>query len=242
MGLLLDNEDQLDKFVTDIIIPAHNEEAAIGQVLSAIPRELVREIVVCDNASTDNTAAVARAHGATVLREPRKGYGSACLTGIAYLQQKAATDPLDCVVFLDADFSDHPEELPQLLIPITHHNFDLVIGSRVLGQREKGSLMPQQRFGNWLATTLVRWLYGVRFTDLGPFRAIRWSALQQLGMNDPNYGWTVEMQVRAAKMGLRCTEVPVSYRRRIGTSKVSGTIRGSVLAGYKILWTIFKLL
>lgn len=238
----MDNEDQLDKFVTDIIIPAHNEEAAIGQVLSAIPRELVREIVVCDNASTDNTAAVARAHGATVLREPRKGYGSACLTGIAYLQQKAATDPLDCVVFLDADFSDHPEELPQLLIPITHHNFDLVIGSRVLGQREKGSLMPQQRFGNWLATTLVRWLYGVRFTDLGPFRAIRWSALQQLGMNDPNYGWTVEMQVRAAKMGLRCTEVPVSYRRRIGTSKVSGTIRGSVLAGYKILWTIFKLL
>ncbi|MCB9082454.1 MAG: glycosyltransferase family 2 protein [Lewinellaceae bacterium] len=232
----------MDKFVTDIIIPAHNEEAAIGQVLSAIPRELVREIVVCDNASTDNTAAVARAHGATVLREPRKGYGSACLTGIAYLQQKAATDPLDCVVFLDADFSDHPEELPQLLIPITHHNFDLVIGSRVLGQREKGSLMPQQRFGNWLATTLVRWLYGVRFTDLGPFRAIRWSALQQLGMNDPNYGWTVEMQVRAAKMGLRCTEVPVSYRRRIGTSKVSGTIRGSVLAGYKILWTIFKLL
>lgn len=238
----MDNEDQLDKFVTDIIIPAHNEEAAIGQVLSAIPRELVREIVVCDNASTDNTAAVARAHGATVLREPRKGYGSACLTGIAYLQQKAATDSLDCVVFLDADFSDHPEELPQLLIPITHHDFDLVIGSRVLGQREKGSLMPQQRFGNWLATTLVRWLYGVRFTDLGPFRAIRWSALQQLGMNDPNYGWTVEMQVRAAKMGLRCTEVPVSYRRRIGTSKVSGTIRGSVLAGYKILWTIFKLL
>lgn len=232
----------MDKFVTDIIIPAHNEEAAIGQVLSAIPRELVREIVVCDNASTDNTAAVARAHGATVLREPRKGYGSACLTGIAYLQQKAAADSLDCVVFLDADFSDHPEELPQLLIPITHHNFDLVIGSRVLGQREKGSLMPQQRFGNWLATTLVRWLYGVRFTDLGPFRAIRWSALQQLGMNDPNYGWTVEMQVRAAKMGLRCTEVPVSYRRRIGTSKVSGTIRGSVLAGYKILWTIFKLL
>lgn len=177
-----------------------------------------------------------------VLEEPKRGYGNACLKGIAYLTAKTAELRPEVVVFLDGDFSDYPEELPSLTAPIFEKDFDLVIGSRVLGVRQKGSLTPQQVFGNWLATTLVRWMYKVRFTDLGPFRAIRFSKLLELEMKDPTYGWTVEMQVKAAKLGLRCTEVAVSYRKRIGISKVSGTISGSVKAGYKILWTIFKLI
>ena len=222
-----------------IIIPAYNEESSVGLVLQAIPKELVREIIVCNNASTDRTAEVALENGATVLNEMRKGYGSACLRGIEYLKQKE-NEP-EIVVFLDADFSDHPEEIPQLIHPIVEHDYDLVVGSRALGNMEKGAMMPQQVFGNWLATTLIRFFYKYEFTDLGPFRAIKYHQLIALDMQDRDFGWTVEMQVKAAKMKLKCTEVPVSYRKRIGVSKVSGTIRGTILAGHKILWTIFKL-
>ena len=200
------------------------------------------EVIVVNNGSTDDTSATAARAGAVVLEETNRGYGNACLKGIAYLTAKPAELRPEVVVFLDGDFSDYPEELPSLTAPIFEKDFDLVIGSRVLGVRQKGSLTPQQVFGNWLATTLVRWMYKVRFTDLGPFRAIRFSKLLELEMKDPTYGWTVEMQVKAAKLGLRCTEVAVSYRKRIGISKVSGTLSGSVKAGYKILWTIFKLI
>lgn len=230
----------MDKPLIDVIIPAFNEEASIGKVLSDIPKDLVREVIVCNNASTDQTAQVATQYGATVLLAEQKGYGSACLTGIAYLQQKLI--PPDIVVFLDGDYSDHPEEMPHLLQPILENDYQLVIGSRALGSMDKGAMQPQQVFGNWLATNLIRIFYRYHFTDLGPFRAIRYPALLDLQMQDKDFGWTVEMQVRAAKKQLKATEVPVSYRRRIGVSKVSGTIRGTILAGHKILWTIFKLL
>lgn len=226
----------------DVIIPAYNEEASIGKVLADIPAAVVREVLVCNNGSTDRTAEVARAAGATVLTEPRKGYGSACLTGIRYLQNKPVDEQPDLVVFLDGDYSDYPEEMPLLIQPLLEGPYDLVIGSRALGNLEKGAMQPQQIFGNWLATSLIRLFYGYRFTDLGPFRAVRWPALLALEMADPDFGWTVEMQVKAAKQQLACTEVPVSYRRRVGVSKVSGTVRGTILAGHKILWTIFKLL
>lgn len=232
----------MKKPIVDVIIPAFNEAQSIGLVLDDIPRDWVREVVVCNNASTDRTAEVARAHGATVLDEPRKGYGSACLRGIAYLRDKKTGDQPDIVVFLDADYSDHPEELPSLVQPIVEEGEDLVIGSRALGELESGAMMPQQIFGNWLATNLIRLFYRYHFTDLGPFRAIRWSSLLALDMQDPDFGWTVEMQVKAAKQKMACTERPVTYRRRVGVSKVSGTIRGTILAGHKILWTIFKLL
>lgn len=232
----------LERPTIDVIIPAWNEEHAVGKVLDDIPRAWVREVVVADNGSSDATATVARAHGATVVHERRQGYGSACLRAIRYLAAKPADEQPDIVVFMDADYSDHPEELPLVVRPIIEEGYDLVIGSRALGQLEPGAMMPQQIFGNWLATTLIRLIYGYRFTDLGPFRAIRWDRLLALGMEDPDYGWTVEMQVRAAKAGLRCTEVPVSYRKRVGVSKVSGTLKGTLLAGHKILWTIFKLL
>jgi glycosyltransferase involved in cell wall biosynthesis len=224
--------------IIDIIIPAYNEEAAIGHVVDDIPRKMVRHIIVCDNNSTDRTADVARDHGAVVVHEPIAGYGSACLRGMAYIAS-LDTKP-DIVVFLDGDHSDHPQQLPMLIQPIVDDAADLVIGSRVLGRADKGSLMPQQRFGNWLATLLLRVLYGVRYTDLGPFRAIRYESLLTLGMCDPNYGWTVEMQLKAAKKGLRYAEVPVDYRVRIGESKVSGTVKGTIGAGYKILYTIFR--
>lgn len=226
----------------DVIIPAYNESASLPSVLADIPRDWVREIVVCNNASTDNTAEVARSCGATVLDQPRKGYGSACLKGIEYLRNKPAGEQPDIVVFLDGDYSDHPDQLPEIVAPIIEHDYELVIGSRALGKMERGSMQPQQIFGNWLATNLIRLFYRVEFTDLGPFRAIKFPHLLALNMEDPDFGWTVEMQVRAAKAGLRCTEVPVRYRQRIGVSKVSGTVRGSFLAGHKILWTIFKLL
>lgn len=225
-----------------VIIPAYNEEKSIAHVISDIPADLVQEVIVVNNNSSDNTPEVARAAGATVLHESRPGYGNACLKGIAYLAARPADEQPDIIVFLDGDYSDYPGELPQVVQPILEGKADLVIGSRVLGKREAGALMPQQIFGNWLATTLLRWLYGVRYTDLGPFRAIRFSTLQQLGMRDRNYGWTVEMQARAARQKIRYAEVPVNYRRRIGVSKVSGTVKGSVLAGYKIILTIFKLL
>lgn len=228
--------------VIDVIIPAYNEEKSIGLVVEHIPKKLVREILVCNNASTDRTAEVARHGGAIVLDQPRKGYGSACLKGIEHIQAKAVDHQPDIIVFLDGDFSDYPEEIPDLIRPILEEDMDMVIGSRALGDMERGAMMPQQIFGNWLATTLIKLFYNVHFTDLGPFRAIKWNALQDLKMQDPDFGWTVEMQVKAAKMKLRCTEVPVKYRRRVGISKVSGTIRGTILAGHKILWTIFKLL
>ena len=227
--------------VIDVIIPAFNEESSIGLVLGDMPWGLVREVIVCNNASTDNTGQVAAAAGATVLEQPRKGYGSACLKGIHYLAAKPKEEQPDIVVFLDVDYSDHPEEMPALVNPIVEDDVDLVIGSRALGTKERGSMQPQQVFGNWLATNLIRLIYRYNFTDLGPFRAIKWNKLLTINMEDPDFGWTVEMQVKAAKYGLKCTEIPVSYRRRVGVSKVSGTIRGSYLAGKKILWTIFKL-
>lgn len=221
-----------------VIIPAFNEENGVGEVIREIPRSLVSEIVVVNNASTDNTEKVAREAGATVLREPVPGYGRACLKGIDYLKTLSA--PPDIVVFLDADYSDYPEEMEQLIQPIVTGNADLVIGSRALGKKESGSMTPQQIFGNWLATRLLHLIYKVKFTDLGPFRAIRFAQLLDLNMEDKTYGWTVEMQIKAAKKKLKCVEVPVRYRKRIGFSKVSGTVKGTVLAGYKIITTLLK--
>lgn len=221
-----------------VIIPAFNEEQSIGLVINAIPEELSKIVVVGNNGSTDQTAAVARKAGAVVVDESRKGYGNACLAGMAYL--KTLETPPEIVVFLDGDFSDFPGEMTNLIRPIAENEVDLVIGSRVLGNRENGALLAHQRFGNWLAVSMLKWLYRYRFTDLGPFRAIRYDRLMQLDMQDRNFGWTVEMQVKAAKHGLKCTEVPVSYRKRVGTSKVSGTIKGSVMAGYKIIGTILR--
>ena len=226
--------------IIDVLIPAFNEQESIGKVIQDIPKKWVRRIIVCNNASTDNTAEVASKHGATVVDQPLKGYGNACLKGMEYIHQNQ--EHPDIVVFLDGDYSDHPEELPILIEPILNHNMDLVIGSRAMGKLERGAMMPQQIFGNWLATNLIRLFYKYHFTDLGPFRAIRYSKLIEIEMEDKDFGWTVEMQVKAAKHKLKCTEVPVTYRRRIGVSKVSGTIKGTILAGHKILWTIFKLL
>lgn len=225
-----------------VIIPAFNEADAISHVVHDIPKQLVKEIIVVSNGSTDDTEGRAKQAGALVLSEPRKGYGSACLKGIEYLGTLPINDKPEIVVFIDGDYSDYPEELPKLIGPIKRDNMDLVIGSRALGNKEQGAMLPQQIFGNWLATTLIKWLYSVKFTDLGPFRAIRYDQLIKINMQDRTYGWTVEMQVKAAKLGLACTEVPVNYRRRIGVSKVTGTVKGTILAGYKILWTIFKLL
>ncbi len=222
---------------TVVIIPAFNEEASLPLVLRDIPAGLVAEVIVVNNGSEDATAEVARAAGATVIDEPRRGYGQACLTGIAYAETVAP----DAVVFLDGDYSDYPDEMPRLLEKLTE-GYDMVIGSRVLGRSEKGALLPQARWGNLLAVTLVRWFFRQRYTDLGPFRAIKWSRLKQLNMTDRNFGWTIEMQIKAARAGLKVTEVPVSYRKRIGVSKVTGTISGTIKAGYKIIFTIFKYL
>lgn len=230
----------MSDFKICVIIPAFNEENGVGQVLAEIPKALVDEIVVVNNASTDDTERIAKEGGATVLREPVSGYGRACLKGISYLQNLEVTP--DIVVFLDADHSDYPDEMMTLVAPILQGKADLVVGSRVLGTKEKGAMTPQQIFGNWLATRLMKLFYGVKFTDLGPFRAIRFSSLIELSMQDNTYGWTVEMQLKAAKMKMRCMEVPVQYRKRIGFSKISGTLKGTVLAGYKILYTIFKYL
>lgn len=230
----------MSKPIISVIIPAFNEENGIGQVLNEIPKNLVREVVVVNNASTDSTEKIAREGGAIVLREPISGYGRACLKGINYLIETVPQP--DVVVFLDADHSDYPEEMEALIQPITQEGVDLVIGSRVLGQKETGAMTPQQIFGNWLATRLLKLFYGIKFTDLGPFRAIRFSSLIELDMQDKTYGWTVEMQLKAAKRKMKCVEVPVRYRKRIGFSKISGTLKGTVLAGYKILYTIFKYL
>jgi glycosyltransferase involved in cell wall biosynthesis len=223
--------------VIDVIIPAYNEEESIGLVLDALPRDRVRRVVVADNNSKDRTASVACEHGAVVVPAPRQGYGSACLAALAYVRH----DPPDVVVFIDADFSDDPTELPLIAEPIEAGRAQMVIGSRTLKPQPPGAFTPQQRFGNQLACTLMRLLFRVRFTDLGPFRAITWDALEHLQMCDPNYGWTVEMQIKAAKRGLRFEEVAVNYRpRKFGESKVSGSLKGTVLAGYKILLLIFK--
>ena len=223
-----------------VIIPAFNEENGVGEVISEIPRELVNEIIVVNNASTDETARIAKRAGATVLNEPVRGYGRACLKGIDYIKQ---SDPRpDIVVFIDADHSDYPEEITELINPILSGNVDLVIGSRSLGRKEKGSMTPQQIFGNWLATRLLAIFYNARFTDLGPFRAIRLDSLLQLDMKDKTYGWTVEMQLKAAKKKMAWTEVPVRYRKRIGFSKISGTLKGTLMAGYKIIATIIRYL
>lgn len=221
-----------------VIIPAYNEEKAIGNVIADIPPKWVEEIIVVNNNSKDNTAQNAIKHGAKVLFEPRKGYGNACLKGIEYLKNKKNTPEI--VVFMDADYSDYPEELEKLIQPILLGKADLVIGSRELGTRERGSMTIPQIFGNWLATRLIYLFYKEKFTDLGPFRAITWPALLALEMKDKTFGWTVEMQVKAAKYGLKSVEVPVNYRQRIGVSKVSGTVKGTILAGYKIITTIFR--
>jgi len=226
--------------IIDVIIPAYNEEDSIGHVVRDIPGDLVRDIIVCNNASTDQTAQAAKEAGATVILAPNMGYGSACLEGITYINNESIKP--DIVVFVDGDYSDHPEQMPMLIQPIVDNDMDMVIGSRALGKLESGSMMPQQIFGNWLATTLIKFFYKYTFTDLGPFRAIKYSKLMDIEMQDPDFGWTVEMQVKAAKYKLKCTEVAVNYRKRIGVSKVSGTIKGTILAGHKIIWTIFKLL
>lgn len=227
--------------VIDVIIPAYNEERSIGKVIRDIPKDLVRTILVCNNNSTDNTIFQATEAGAKVINQPARGYGNACLCGIDYIRNQPPSGYPDIVVFIDGDYSDYPSEMPTLIGPILEGK-DLVIGSRVRGDLLSGSMTTPQLFGNWLATNLIRILYGFKFSDLGPFRAIRWNKLLELNMQDKNFGWTVEMQVKAIKQKMSCVEVPVSYRRRIGRSKISGTIKGTVMAGYKILWTILKLL
>ncbi|MBW2063550.1 MAG: glycosyltransferase family 2 protein [Deltaproteobacteria bacterium] len=217
-----------------VIIPALNEATSIGKVISSLP-PWVDDIIVVDNGSSDNTAAIARACGARVVYEQRRGYGSACLAGIRSLGET------DIVAFLDGDLSDYPEEIHGLVDSIAQGRADLVIGSRILGKREKGALTPQARFGNWLSCFLIRLFWGFSYTDLGPFRAISCSSLTTLNMADPDYGWTVEMQVKAVQCGLRILEIPVKYRRRLGTSKISGTLKGVILAGIKILFTVFRL-
>lgn len=221
-----------------VIIPALNEEKAIGKVLCRIPRNLVTEVVVVDNNSSDTTAEVAKSLGATVVRENRKGYGSACSRGIEHIMSNIPGTEI--VVFLDADYSDYPEEMPRLIQPIVQQNYDMVIGSRFLGSCSRGAMPWHQVLGNRLAVTLINWLYGFHYTDLGPFRAIKFDKLLKLSMQERKYGWTVEMQVKAAGQGLRCYDVPVKYRARIGKSKISGTFKGTVLAGYSILITIIK--
>ncbi|WP_194775907.1 glycosyltransferase family 2 protein [Pararhodonellum marinum] len=223
--------------IIDVIIPAFNEENAVGKVVKDLPK-VVRHIIVVNNNSKDDTKRQAQAAGAIVVDEPQQGYGKACLTGMAYL--RSLSPQPDVVVFVDADYSDHPEQLLDLIKPIQKGGFDMVIGSRARGQKEKGSMTFPQVFGNWLATSLMRRIYKTTYTDLGPFRAIKWDKLEALGMVDENYGWTIEMQIKAAKAGLKTTEVPVDYRQRIGVSKVSGTLKGVFGAGYKILWTIFR--
>jgi glycosyltransferase involved in cell wall biosynthesis len=217
-----------------VIIPAFNEQESIVHVINHIP-PFADEIIVVNNGSTDNTKTVAEKCGATVLDEMDKGYGAACLKGIEYLKGKS----YDIIVFLDGDYSDYPEEMSAIVDPIINQNFDLVIGSRMIGKRAKGSMLPQAMFGNWLSALLIKLFWNYSFTDLGPFRAIKYNSLIKLQMADKNFGWTVEMQIKAAKHKLNCTEVPVNYRKRIGKSKVTGTIGGTVKASAKILYLIF---
>ena len=225
------------KPIIKVIIPAYNEQNSIAKVINDIPK-IVDEVIVINNNSSDNTEINARKAGATVLIERRKGYGYACLKGMDYIA-KQKTKP-EIVVFLDGDYSDYPEQLTAIIDPIIKDNIDFVIGSRVKELREDGAMTPQQIFGNWLATSLMKLFFGAKFTDLGPFRAIKYNKLLALKMEDKTYGWTVEMQLKALKQKLNYTEVPVKYRNRIGVSKVSGTVKGSIFAGIKILSWIFK--
>jgi len=220
--------------VISVIIPARNEASSIGLVVSDLPRDMLREVIVVDNVSEDATSHAARDAGAVVLQEDRPGYGWACRRGIEHL----SSDPPDIVVFLDGDRADFAEELPSVVEPIVEGRADLVIGSRITGSSERGSLLPQAAVGNRLACAVIRLVSGVRFTDLGPFRAIRYDALVDLQMTEMRFGWTVEMQIKAVQAGLRCTEVPVSYRKRIGNSKVTGTISGTIKASARILWLL----
>ncbi len=226
-----------------VIIPAINEEASIGKVIKGIPENIVTEIIVVDNGSSDNTAQSARQSGATVLTELDKGYGNACLKGMDHIfKYNPGKD--DIIVFLDGDYSDYPEEITEVISPIIiNNNIDMVIGSRILGSKlgkvSANALLPQALFGNWLSTKLIRLIWNYSFTDLGPFRAVKYSSLKAMNMEDRNFGWTVEMQIKAAKLKMECIEVPVSYRKRIGESKVTGTVSGSMKAGMKILWVIF---
>jgi glycosyltransferase involved in cell wall biosynthesis len=230
----LDDQTKKD---TVIIIPAFNEEKSIGKVLNAIPRERVIQIVVVDNNSTDKTKIMAQKHGALVIKEKSKGYGSACLKGIS----QAKTFSPKYVAFLDGDFSDSPQDLRKLL-NMADQGHDLVIGSRTLGEAESGALLPQAMFGNWLSTRLMKIFWNQSpFSDLGPFRIIRLNALEFLSMEDKTFGWTVEMQAKALMYGLKNTEVSVNYKKRIGVSKITGTLKGTIFAGYKILFTLFKL-
>ena len=223
-----------------VIIPVLNEENAIAKVINDIPKTgyneetTIQEIIVVDNGCTDNTTAIAAQCGARIVTEPRRGYGYACLAGIAAL----TTKPPDIVVFLDGDYSDYPTDMPRLLQPIHNGEAALVIGARTQGNA-KEALLPQARFGNWLACFLIRRFFGVHYTDLGPFRAIRYPELLTLNMQDKTFGWTVEMQLKAAKLGIAACEIPVRYRKRIGTSKITGTLTGTLKAGYKILTTLF---
>ncbi len=219
-----------------VVIPVYNEAASLPLVLRDLPA--VGRVVVADNGSTDGSAEAAVAAGATVVRETRRGYGSACLAGLAELRRTPS--PPAAVAFLDGDYSDHPELLPELAAPVLNGECDLVLGSRMLGVREPGAMPPQAVFGNRLACGLMRLLFAAEYTDLGPFRVISWSSLESLAMRDTNFGWTIEMQIKAAKAGLRYRETPVPYRKRIGESKISGTLSGSVRAGVKILWTIAR--
>jgi glycosyltransferase involved in cell wall biosynthesis len=218
---------------TAVIIPVLNEEDSLPLVLDAIPKDLVDEVVVVDNGSTDRSVEIARAHGATVVEEEHRGYGAACLRGIA------ATEDYEMLVFLDGDYSDYPEDMHELLPPVVADEADLVIGSRMINRESRRALLPQSRFGNQLAAVLMRILFGIRCTDLGPFRVIRRSSLVALQMQDRDFGWTVEMQLRARLKGIRVTERPVRYRKRVGKSKITGTLSGTLKASYKILKTIF---
>ncbi len=219
-----------------VIIPAYNEEQSIALVLNDLPRDRLHEIIVVDNRSTDRTAQVARDHGAKVYEEKRQGYGSACLKGIAML------DHPDIVVFLDGDYSDYPEEISLLLEPILSDQKDFVLGSRMIKPESRKALLPQARYGNKLAVFLIRLFFQHKYTDLGPFRAIRYESLKAIDMQDQDFGWTVEMQIKAVRMKLRIEEIPVSYRERIGVSKITGTLAGTFKAGTKIIYTIFKYL
>ncbi len=226
-----------------MIIPAINEEQSIGKVIDDIPRNNVSDIVVVDNGSSDNTIEAAENAGATVIIENNRGYGNACLKGMDHVYKSDPSDN-DIIVFLDGDYSDYPGEMTKIVEPIVKDNYDMVLGSRILGMKEglteEGALLPQALFGNWLSTKLIKLIWNYSFTDLGPFRAVKISSLKKMKMADRNYGWTVEMQIKAAKLKMKCKEVPVSYRKRIGESKVTGTVRGSVKAGVKILWVIFR--
>ena len=220
-----------------VIIPAYNEADSIAHVINELPKS-VSEVIVVNNNSSDNTVKNAETAGATVITELRKGYGYACLKGLEYVASKSKQP--DIIVFIDGDYSDYPEELDNVVAPILEDDIDFVVGARRKNLREEGSMTPQQVFGNWLATFLMRLFFGAKFTDLGPFRAIKYDKLKELNMEDKTYGWTVEMQLKILKKKMTYTEVPVRYKRRIGISKVSGTVKGSIFAGIKILGWIFK--